>query len=165
MEDRCLASELPSEILLEIFRHISRKRSLDTWEPCPPTPDAWSIARICRAWHGAATEALYHTVSIRTISSAYLFHRTILRRTKLCSCIKVLRLPVDPSVTCPAPVMTMFTRIVNSMESLIALYAPIIQVSSKLQLNERTSYHCTHPPGFTTSAALSLSRPTIFGAG
>ena len=146
-QPRRLASSLPPELLLAIFCHISRRESLDSWEPRPPSPDAWSIARVCRAWHDVSLEILYHIVSVRTVESLQLFHRTLLGRVDLRSRVKVLRLPVNSSKTCPAPIMTLMTQIVSMVDCLTALTCPTARIPQKLYVGMRAQSVTPISPG------------------
>lgn len=118
-------AHLPPELLSQVFSHLPLRPPPFWCGVYSPYPITWSIAIVCRAWCGPATEFLYRSLSIKKIGSAQLLLRTLKVQPQLRRLVKALGLPSHGTVRCPPPVIKVFIQIINTLEALDTLYCPI----------------------------------------
>ncbi|KZV99820.1 hypothetical protein EXIGLDRAFT_831196 [Exidia glandulosa HHB12029] len=99
-----LAIALPEEVLLRIFSllHQRGRFGLDEWSSArkrlyPPTRNVRALARVCRAWHGAAMEVLYSCVWLFSDHSCVCFAGTLTLRPALANLVRRFSLPPSAS--------------------------------------------------------------------
>ncbi|EJD34662.1 hypothetical protein AURDEDRAFT_176297 [Auricularia subglabra TFB-10046 SS5] len=127
------AARLPPEIQLQVF-HLLRTRArfgamerlprgqryFRPWRamiPFAATRDLASAARVCRAWHGAETEALYTDVSLRHEGEVISLARTLAARPELALVVRRIRLP-DDAPTAPRAILLALLPHLPRLESL-----------------------------------------------
>lgn len=121
----CLATRLPPEILLDIFEYLPR-HGPKYWSGIDdPATVTWNIALVCRGWHGAATEFLYHSICLTTAKSVHGLCRTLQIQPSLRSLIKVITLPTRGPGRIPSPIVTIFARVINMIDSLERVDSPV----------------------------------------
>ncbi|EJD34671.1 hypothetical protein AURDEDRAFT_176306 [Auricularia subglabra TFB-10046 SS5] len=167
------AARLPPEIQLQIFQLLrTRSRfgateflsrgyvSFKSWRAIPfaAARDLASAARVCTAWHCAATEALYTDVSFRHEKDVIALVRTLAARPELAVVVRRILLPEDAPYS-PSQYSSMrvkYDDFARAVDCLLALCTGVTEV-----LLFREPMPLTDVPGFR--AAGHLRTVTIYG--
>ena len=120
-----MASQLPPEILLDIFAYLPRHAPLYWSGIDAPAAVTWSIALVCRGWHGSATEFLYRSVCVMTARSAQQLCWSLQVQPSLRVLIKVITLPRRGPGQLPSPIVNIFAQIINMIDSLERVDSPV----------------------------------------
>ncbi|EJD34104.1 hypothetical protein AURDEDRAFT_131337 [Auricularia subglabra TFB-10046 SS5] len=167
------AARLPPEIQLQIFQLLRMRsrfgateclprgfRSFESWRAIPfaAARDLASAARVCAAWHGAATEALYTDVSFRHEKDVIALTLTLAARPELAVVVRRILLPEDApySPSQYSTVRVKYDDFARAVDRLLALCTGATEV-----LLFRDSMPLTDVPGFR--AAGHLRTVTIYG--
>lgn len=117
-----MATRLPTEILVEIFRCIERvERNPIVVRPAV-TKGIYNMALVCKSWYGPFTKVAYETIEFPRVSCVFRFLETLQTRPHLRSLVKSLLLPARVGVPCPDLLVKAFVKIIHLTESLEHLY-------------------------------------------
>lgn len=117
-----IATNLPTEVLVEIFRCIERVK-LDPTVIRPIVTDGiYTMALICKSWYGPFTKVAYETIEFPRVACVFRFLETLQTSPHLRPLVKSLLLPGRVGVSCPELLVKAFVKIIHLVESLEHLY-------------------------------------------